>query len=62
MSGSARRLHPGARRHAPEAREASNERRYRLLCETDTVLAAIDDLLTATRCQLGRDQGPSSRA
>ncbi len=45
MSGSARRLHPGPRQHAPEARETSNERRHRLLCETDTVLAAIDDLL-----------------
>ena len=52
MSSSALRLHPGPSRHAPEGRETSNERRHRLLCETDTVLAAIDDLLpppSATR-------------
>ena len=36
--------------------------KHRLLGQTDTVLAAIDDLLTATGCQLDRDQGPSIRA
>jgi hypothetical protein len=61
MSSSARRPHPGPSRHAGEARETSNERRHRLLCQTDTVLATIDDLLTATRCHSAVTRAPAFR-
>jgi hypothetical protein len=55
MSGPVQRRHPGPRQQAPVRRETSRERHHRLLYETDNVLAAINDLLTATWCQLGRD-------
>ncbi len=55
MSGSVQQRHPGPHQQAPDKRETSRERHHRLPNETDTVLAVIDDLLTSTRCQLGRD-------
>ena len=55
MNSSVQRRNPGPRQQAPEGRETSRERHHRLLDETETALAAIDDVLTVTRCQLGRD-------
>ncbi len=51
MSGSVQQRHASPRPQAPESQGTSRERRRRLLYDTDTVLAAIDDLVTPTRCQ-----------
>ena len=54
VSGPPRQRHPG-RKPTGEGRESSRERRHRLLRETDSVLTAITDLLTAHQCHPGRD-------
>ena len=49
VRGPTQRRHLG-RTPTHDGRETPRERRARLLCETDTVLTAINDLLTANCC------------